>query len=195
MQSDILAIRELMERSAKFISLSGLSGILAGCYALIGAGIAHLILQRTAQRVDLIVQLGAIAVIVLLAAVLTAVLFSTRRAQKAGRSVWNPASRALLRAMAIPLVTGAAMVVIAIWQGYDALVIPVLLIFYGLSLIGGGQFTFNAIRGLGIVMTILGLLAFAAPGYDLIFWSVGFGAFHILYGSLIYFKHERKGRD
>lgn len=183
-----------MERSAKFISLSGLSGILAGCYALVGASIAHQILQRTVDRDELIVQLGFIAAIVLVAAVLTAVLLSTRRAHKAGKSVWNPASRALLQAMIVPLITGVAIVGIAIWQGYDTLVIPAFLIFYGLSLIGGGQFTYNAIRGLGMVMVITGLIAFAIPGYDLIFWSIGFGVFHLLYGSLIYFKHERKGR-
>jgi len=35
------SIRQLMERSVKFVSLSGLSGILAGIYALIGAVLAY----------------------------------------------------------------------------------------------------------------------------------------------------------
>ncbi len=38
---ELSAIRGLMERSSKFISLSGLSGILAGVYALIGATIVY----------------------------------------------------------------------------------------------------------------------------------------------------------
>src|ERR1700759_3425393 len=45
---DLTAIRSLMERSQKFISLSGLSGILAGIYALIGAAAAYVILYNDA---------------------------------------------------------------------------------------------------------------------------------------------------
>ena len=40
-EKDIASIRTIMERSAKFISLSGLSGVLAGIYALTGATIAY----------------------------------------------------------------------------------------------------------------------------------------------------------
>ena len=41
---DLQAIREIMERSSKFLSLSGLSGIFAGVCALIGAAIAWFII-------------------------------------------------------------------------------------------------------------------------------------------------------
>jgi hypothetical protein len=35
-QEDLASIRKMMEQSSKFLSLSGLSGILAGTYALLG---------------------------------------------------------------------------------------------------------------------------------------------------------------
>ena len=39
-REDLQTIREIMERSSKFLSLSGLSGIFAGVCALTGAAIA-----------------------------------------------------------------------------------------------------------------------------------------------------------
>ena len=38
---DIAEMRSMMERSSKFLSLSGLAGIMAGIYALSGAYIAY----------------------------------------------------------------------------------------------------------------------------------------------------------
>ena len=38
---DISEIRNIMERSSNFISLSGLSGVLAGVYAIIGSFVAY----------------------------------------------------------------------------------------------------------------------------------------------------------
>jgi len=38
---DLREIREMMNRSSRFISLSGLSGVFAGVFALIGAYLAY----------------------------------------------------------------------------------------------------------------------------------------------------------
>ena len=43
---DVKDIRRLMERSSRFISLSGLSGVAAGLFALIGAGIARYVIFK-----------------------------------------------------------------------------------------------------------------------------------------------------
>lgn len=43
---DIKAIREMMEKSSKFLSLSGLSGISAGVIAIIGAALAYFHILR-----------------------------------------------------------------------------------------------------------------------------------------------------
>ncbi len=39
--NDLKDIKEMMSKSSQFISLSGLSGVLAGIYALIGAYFAY----------------------------------------------------------------------------------------------------------------------------------------------------------
>ena len=58
-------IRQLMERSSRFISLSGLSGVFAGIYAIIGAGAAYWYLRiNIAKRVryDYIIENGGIKI-------------------------------------------------------------------------------------------------------------------------------------
>lgn len=191
MFSEIQSIRLLMERSVKFLSLSGLAGILAGVYALIGAFFASKIGQNGAGQPEAMFLL-LVAVLVLILAVGTAFLLSKRKAQTAGQQIWNPASKALFQAMLPPLLAGGMVSLIAIWQGYFQMIIPALLVFYGLSLVAGGQFTFSTIKGLGWLLILTGLVALILPGHDLLFWCIGFGFFHILYGSLIFFKHERK---
>ena len=39
--AEIKEIRKMMEESSRFLSLSGLSGILVGIYALVGAFVAY----------------------------------------------------------------------------------------------------------------------------------------------------------
>lgn len=195
LQSELQSIRHLMERSTKFISLSGLSGILAGCYAIGGAILADYYMKHfSLDHASLQNILILIAVLVLVAAIATAYYLSRRNAARAGKSVWNPASQGLFRAMLVPLLTGGGFVVIAVWQQHYSFIVPAFLIFYGLALVAGGEYTFRDFRGLGYVQVVLGLLALAFPGHDIIFWLVGFGFFHLLYGSVMYFKYERKRR-
>lgn len=191
MFSEIQSIRNLMERSVKFLSLSGLSGVLAGGYALIGAYFASNLLQN-GRGVSDTLTLMVLAIVVLVLAVGTAFILSKRKARVAGQHIWNQASKALFQSMFPPLLVGGLVSLIALWYGYYHLIMPALLVFYGLSLVAGGQFTFSMIKGLGWLLILTGLIAFVFPDHDLLFWSIGFGFFHILYGSLIFFKHERK---
>jgi len=193
LQAELQSIRHLMERSTKFISLSGLSGILAGCYAILGGGAAYYFTKTYPQDPGiLLIYLIITGVLVLLAAIGTAYYLSSSNARRAGQKVWNPASQGLFRAMAVPLLTGGFVVAILLWQQHYAFIIPSFLIFYGLALVAGGQFTFRDFRALGYIQIVLGLIALAMPGHDLLFWLLGFGFFHLLYGSMMYFKYERR---
>jgi len=91
----------------------------------------------------------------------------------------------------VPLFTGGALILILIWRGYFGVVAPASLIFYGLALINASSITFKDIHYLGISDILLGLLAAIMPGYGLIFWVIGFGLLHIVYGSVMYFKYDR----
>ena len=190
---DLSEIRSIMERSSRFISLSGLSGVLAGVYALIGAYAAHLIVEDyRAQPHDQVVQYLMIdAVLILLLAVGTGFFLTTRRAQAQGATIWDASARRLLINLLIPLVTGGIFTLILVFQGYTEILVPSMLIFYGLALVNASKYTLSDIRYLGFAEIGLGLIAAAIVGYSLILWAVGFGVLHIIYGTLMYFTHER----
>ena len=190
---DITEIRAIMERSSRFISLSGLSGVMAGVYALAGAYVAHLTVQayRANPHEHVVAYLMADAAIVLLLAVSTGVFLTTRRARAQGATIWDATARRLIINLLIPLVVGGLFSLILIARGTVGIIAPSMLIFYGLALVNASKYTLTDIRYLGFAEIGLGLLAALIPGYSLLFWALGFGVFHIIYGTLMYYTHER----
>jgi len=200
-QSELASIRSLMERSSKFISLSGLSGILAGVYALIAAGLAYSMVYTGSAKIRTSLNLHtdpvplydliAIAALTLLLSLVTGVILTTSKAKRKGQPIWGPSSRALLFHMATPLVTGGIVILVFLCRGYYDIIASTSLIFYGLSLVSASNFTFPMVKYLGLCEIILGLIAACLPGFGLLFWAIGFGVLHIVYGSIMYFKYDR----
>lgn len=206
-QDELTSIRSMMERSSKFISLSGLSGVLAGVYALIGAGVAwwytfasdYFNLRDTASYSDPMdgslysnwQKLAITGIIVFVASIATGIYLTKRKAKQKGQSIWGRASRQLLFNLAVPLVTGAVLVFILIFRGYYGVIASTTLIFYGLALVNASNVTYNDIKYLGICEIILGLLAALLPGFGLWFWAIGFGVLHIVYGTIMHLKYDR----
>jgi general stress protein CsbA len=209
-QDELASIRSLMERSSKFISLSGLSGILAGIYALIGASLAYFILYDNSIPIDpyihrdppttefwdgdinsLLLTLSLIGLFVLIASLVSGIILTRKKARQKGQRVWSSTSRSLLFHMATPLISGGILICIFILRGYYGIAAPASLIFYGLSLVSASNFTFTMVKYLGLCEIILGLIAACLPGYGLLFWAIGFGVLHIVYGSMMYFKYDR----
>src|SRR5688572_23731655 len=158
-EKDIASIRNMMERSAKFISLSGLSGILAGIYGLLGALAAYFIAHYptspfqeriySIMEIDIVWKLLGIATIILIASIATCLALSQQKAKKHGIKLWSPASRTMLQNLAIPLVSGGIFILIMIYTGHFGLAAPACLIFYGIALIQGSSNTYDEIRYLG----------------------------------------------
>ncbi len=200
--NDISEIKNLMNRSSRFISLSGLSGILAGLYCLIGAGLAYKIIYFDAVTLnnysDLIItqtmllQLFSTAASVIVLSLVTAIVLSSRKAKKSNDNVWNSASKRLVINFLIPLLTGGIFILFLIEKEILGLVAPLTLLFYGLACVNASKYTLGDIRYLGITMILLGLLSTWFLGYGLLFWALGFGICHILYGSIMYYKYDRK---
>ena len=204
-QHDIASIRSLMERSSKFISLSGFSGVLAGIYALIGAAAAYFMLYDDGDRMysvhispdtaifedKILVRVMMIAGVVLVFSVATGMILTYQKAKRKNQPMWGKASKDLLYSMLVPLLSGGFLIMILLYRGYYGVVAPASLIFYGLALIGASNFTFTDVRFLGLCDVVLGLIAACLPGYGLVFWALGFGVLHIVYGSVMYFKYDR----
>ena len=201
---DISDIKNMMNKSSQFISLSGLAGIMAGVYALIGAYIAHELIHNNNYNYDstnhdniITLQSTAfklivlIAFVVLILSITTASLLTFNKAKREGETLWNATSKRLLTNFMIPLVTGGIFGLLLLRNGSYGLIAPVTLIFYGLACVNASKYTFRDVRYLGITVIILGLISTALSGYALEFWALGFGVCHIIYGIMMYFKYDR----
>ena len=193
---DIQDIKQMMSQSTQFISLSGLSGILAGVYALIGAFVVHHLLEKNKYDVVIIEGLTfkliiLTATIVLLLSITTAYIMTKQKADKSGEKIWNPSSKRLLINFCIPLFSGGIFAILLLRHGVYGLIAPITLMFYGLACLNASKYTLRDVRYLGITEIILGLIAVEFSGYGLYFWVLGFGVCHIIYGTVMYYKYER----
>jgi hypothetical protein len=190
-------IRSLMEKSSKFVSISGLSGVLMGCYALVGTLLAYYVIKRPESVTALVGENSnkpmlflVIALVILLSSLITGWLMARKKARKNKQSIWNITSKSLLFAVSIPLLTGGILSLLFYIQGYYHLIAAMLLIFYGLALTAGSIYTFAEAKGLGILEIGLGLIALCFPEKGLLLWGLGFGVLHIIYGFIVYKKYE-----
>lgn len=200
-EQELAEIKSMMERSTRFLSLSGLAGVLAGIYAFVGAGIAYYWIyfpdttygQGTTSKSgeELQVHLMAVALVVLVLAIGSAYLLSQQKSQRNSQQFWSPASKRFLLALFIPVVAGGLFSFALIHESTYQLIAPATLIFYGLGLINASHFTLGEIKNLGIGQLILGLLAAFFPEFGLICWALGFGILHVIYGSMMYYKYDR----
>ena len=198
-------IKQLMERSSRFISLSGLSGVFAGFYALAGAYAAYnclglegvgyfsgtFLAENVASRSAKLGFLLSDAIIILCLAIGTGIYFTTRKAKKDGNSIFDATAKKLIVNLSIPLGVGGIFCLALYFHGAFIFIAPALLVFYGLALINASKYTRNDIRGLGVAEISLGLLSSFVVGYGLLFWTIGFGVLHIVYGAYVYFKYEK----
>lgn len=203
-------IRSIMERSSRFLSLSGLSGVFAGVVAILGAlavylykadfffgryyngGIFHPNDMLAGSDLSKFVAfILADASVVLLLALAFGVFFTTRNARRKGLPFWDATARRMLVNLFIPLITGAIFCLALLYHHLVYLIAPSTLIFYGLSLINASKFTLNDVRYLGVSEIALGLIAMFLVGYGLLIWTIGFGILHIVYGIAMYLKYER----
>lgn len=192
-------IKKLMENSSRFLSLSGLAGVYAGIYALIGTfvvayyfGIDLLKLKYQANYSENLLFLVSIAMCVLIVSIGTGLYLSINQARQRKLPFWNKTTSVWLESVLIPLITGGLFCLIMISHFYVKFVPGGTLIFYGLAVYQSSKHSYKELKWLGIAEIILGLLATLFLNYSLVFWGIGFGIFHIIYGMMMYWKYERK---
>ncbi len=197
-------IKRMMERSSRFISLSGLSGVSAGLCALVGAYIARgwIISYGDNARTEsfpaeardiFVLQIVLLGLGVLLAALVSSMWFTWRKARKSHLPFWDHASKKLAINMAIPLATGGLFVLGLLAHSGWEYVAPSCLVFYGLALVNASKYTLTDIRYLGLMEIALGCINMYYPHFGLYFWAIGFGVLHIIYGLIMWWKYERGG--
>lgn len=200
LQEDLSHIRSMMERSSRFISLSGLSGVFAGFFALAGSlyvyhlferkGIAYFDGLHKTYSFELVIELIFIAVVILLLALSSGVFFTLRKSKKFDLPIWTSATKKMILNLAMPLLVGGVFCLALLYHHLFAFLAPVTLLFYGLALVNAGKYTFSDIRYLGACEIVLGCVSLFYLGFGLVFWAIGFGILHILYGLIVFKKYK-----
>ncbi|KDN56063.1 hypothetical protein [Flavobacterium seoulense] len=199
-QEDLLHIRSMMERSSRFISLSGLSGVFAGLSALIGGLYAYQLLEKNginyfeAKSVSisssLVSELFWTGIVIFIFALLFGILFTVRKSKKYNLPIWTSTTKNMLLNLCIPLVAGGIFCLALIFHQMYVIIAPATLLFYGLALVNAEKYTFSDIKYLGYCQLVLGSIAAFYLGYGLFFWILGFGVLHILYGLMMFKKYK-----
>lgn len=194
---DLSEIKDLMNKSSRFISLSGLSGILAGTYALIGAAVAYWLVTTYSNGVLILdgwIFKSCLLTLVLVAAfsIITGIWLTTRKAKQQGAKIWDSTSKRLVLNFIIPLVVGGLYILIILSQGKYGQSGGLMLIFYGLALVNASKYSIGDIRYLGYIQLVLGLIGAWQPGFGFWLWVLGFGVMHIIYGCWMHFKYDIK---
>jgi len=196
-------IRNMMERSTRFLSLSGLSGVFAGIFALAGAGAAYVRLEEKlilsdanytpvgSRLADLSAFFFTDAALVLIASLAAGFFFTSRKAQKQGLKLWDSSSKRVAVSLFVPLIAGGIFCLELLHFQYVQLIAPATLLFYGMALLNASKYTFDDIRYLGMTEIVLGLIAAGYHKTGLLFWAIGFGLVHIVYGAMMWYKYER----
>jgi MFS family permease len=201
-------IRSMMERSSKFMSLSGLSGIGAGITALISGTIAAIYLgyinvldkeqggiEAQTVSTEKIVFFLILGLATILVAVGFAFVFTRRNAKKKNLPIWDKTAKLVTVSMLIPMISGGLFILALVFKfKIYGLVAPSMLIFYGLALVNAGKYTISYTHWLGLAEIAIGLASLLFYGFGLVFWMIGFGIFHLVYGTALYFKFERNNQ-
>lgn len=199
-QEDLSHIRSIMEKSSRFISLSGLSGVFIGMFAILGAIYVYFAFQREGidyfdgysktYHLDFVLELIVVALVVLGLSLASAIFLTMRKSKQKSLPIWTTSTKNLLVNFSIPLVTGGLFCLGLIYHNLLVFLAPVTLIFYGLALINAEKYTYSDIKYLGICEVFLGLVSMFFLGYGLVFWVIGFGVLHIIYGLIMYKKYQ-----
>ncbi|KFF11540.1 membrane protein [Chryseobacterium soli] len=197
---DLSHIRSMMERSSRFISLSGLSGVVAGLTALIGAGYVYFVLKREGisyfdgdrniYQPELVRELVIIGALILFVALLSGYIFTANKSRKKGLKIWDATTKRLLITFVVPLITGGIFCLALLFHHLFVWIAPATLIFYGLALVSAERYTLTDVKYLGYCQIVLGLVSLFFLGWGLLFWAIGFGVLHIVYGSIMHKKYK-----
>lgn len=196
---DLREIKDIMVRSSRFSSLSGWSGVVAGLIALAGGLLAYFwvfdgvvpgLLEAGGMSGDARLRLLVVMGLTMLLAMGAVFGLSRQGRRRREREVGQAHLRPLLTHFFVPLGAGGAMSLFFLFHDLPGMLPATTLIFYGLATFSASKYSIPEIGQLGIKSLLLGLLALIFPAYALLWWLLGFGALHIIYGLYLQLKSK-----
>lgn len=196
-------IKDLMSRSSRFQTISGWSIVIIGIYASIVSLGAWLLLGdhqsytwlpqfaqdfaiNTPSRTLIALVIAAILVVVSFTTVCIGSYLKTKRVNQT--FAFDQTVRRCLINFFVPAVAGALFCVAMLVQGHYGLTSSIMLLFYGLALINCSHYTSSSIALLGYGQLLLGIVDCFVIHHAILFWFLGFGLLHIIYGLYLVIK-------
>jgi hypothetical protein len=191
-EEHLRVIRQAMVRSTKHSTLSGLSGVLAGFYALAASFLAPVAGDGTPLwQLKFVLVWG----VTLALALGTDIVLTKRRAANVGKSPFSPLALHLTRAVAPGLLAGVSVTLFHLTRP-DALgpyIYGLWMLCYGVSLLAIGMFSVREVSVLGWAFLAAGAVAMLLPTPFYFgpraLMALTFGGFHIGYGIRMGIKH------
>ena len=178
-RENLRVIRQVMERSTKYSTLSGLSGVLVGTVAVLGV----LATAHVGNVYAHPLRLAVIWLVVLAAAVAIDFGRNKRRAAQVGKRVVSPLGAHILVAALPAFFAGAVLTAFLVLHHLLASLWGVWMLCYGLAICAVGLFSVRPVSFLGAAFVLAGALTLFLQGpYHLYMMALTFGGFHIAYG-------------
>lgn len=202
---DLKHMRNMMDRSTKFLSLSGLSGIFIGILALISIVYTYHYWDHTKYSDQFFIYFmnddGSLntaflhyfyklAALLLVSTFIIGFVFTRRRIKMTQQSLNSSPAKRMLTALFIPLISGGVFSLLMVMHRYFDIIPGSMLIFYGLALVNASKYSYTELKFLGLIEILTGLAALYLSIYGLLFWAFGFGVMHIIYGTIMFARYE-----
>jgi len=197
-------LKSILSKNTRFLSFSGLSGVIAGITALAGEYLFYNLYLATFSSssnyadvrnladMKLFYSALLIALSIIGISVIVGVILARKKIRMQGSTVNRDLLKNTLIHILVPILVGGAICFVASFTDHFIYIPAFLLIFYGLGLFNGSRFSFDDLKIVGLVFMGLGLITYAYPNLSMWTWGLGFGVGHILYGLRVYFVHDRK---
>ncbi|MGH9711289.1 MAG: hypothetical protein ACRD37_12160, partial [Candidatus Acidiferrales bacterium] len=171
-------IRETMERAGSFTAVPGWGGVALGITALGAAVVAS---RQSSAEAWLTVWLIEAAIAIAIAGWST--LLKARRAHD---PLLTGPGRKFALSFVPPIFVGGILTYILFHAGFVAAIPATWLLLYGTGVVTGGAFSIRVVPFMGLCFMVLGTVAFFCPAaWSNVLLAIGFGGFHIVFGTVI----------
>jgi hypothetical protein len=192
-EENLRVIREMMERSTKHSTFSGLSGVLAGVISILGCLVTHsleqTILNPAEYRADFLLTWS----LVIFCAIGGDYLLTKRKAALVGKRILSRLGKQMAIAAAPGLGAGALLTLYLLRHSTTVTnadtgspIYPVWMLSYGIAVCAVGLLSRREVSNLGAAFLLIGAITLNLPtAWGLPMMAVAFGGFHIVYGILM----------
>ncbi len=202
-------IRQLMERPIRCSTQSGLSGVFAGCVALLGVWADYTLCETVGLGAKVFWINSVVWTAVFFVALGGTLLLTRLREVRMGMPFWTPAKRRVIATVLPYFVLCVGLTWSIMYHRFIlkdhvnqyGLIAPLQMAFYGLACWSVGRYTIPEIRVMGAAFILAAIVTaffcqyrvFGFVPYDIVapYWTLGvtFGGFHIIYGIVVWIRH------